>query len=112
MRPQPYSSVTFTPNGTRCEWTAPQPLQFVPQPSMIVTQALLNESTARVSAADLVNQGDQADNAIKNMAIQIPNDNLLRMMRLLSLEGRIHAQNRSCVYRVYFYIVPHACLHA
>jgi hypothetical protein len=91
MRPQPYSSVTCTPNGTRLELTAPQPLQFVPQPSMTVTQALLNESTARVSADELVNQRDQADNAIKNMAIPILNDKFLGMMRLLLPEGRIRA---------------------
>lgn len=38
---------------------ATQPLQFVPQPSMTVVQDLLKESTARVSANDGVNQGDQ-----------------------------------------------------
>lgn len=62
---------------------------------MTVAQALLNESTAKVSADDFVNQGDQATNAIKNMAIPIAKDKFLGMMRLLLPEGRIHAQNRS-----------------
>jgi len=89
MRPQPYSSVTFAPNGTRPESIAPQPLQFVPQPSITVPQALLNESTAKFSADDLVSQGDQADNAIKNRVITMLNDNFLSMMRLLLPKGRI-----------------------
>ena len=64
---------------------------------MTDAQVLLNESVARVSANDFVNQGDQADNAIKDMAIHIPNDNFPCMIWLLLPEGRSGELNRSCV---------------
>jgi hypothetical protein len=60
---------------------------------MTFLQALLNESTARASADDLVNQGDKKDKAIKKMTI--PSENFLYIMRLLLHEGRFGAENRS-----------------
>jgi hypothetical protein len=60
INPQPYSSVTSTPKGTRRELTAPHPVQFVPQPSMTPIQDWLKESIVRVSAYACVSQGAHA----------------------------------------------------
>jgi hypothetical protein len=64
ISPQAYSIVAQAPNGTRRIESAPQPLQFVPQPSATNSQALLKESTARVLVNESVSQGDQANNPI------------------------------------------------
>src|SRR6185503_3616983 len=86
MSPHPYSRVTSMPNGTRFELITPQPLQFVPQPSMTVAQDPLNESTARDSAYASVSHGDQAHNTINNTASDIPANNFPGMASIPSLK--------------------------
>ena len=67
--PQAYSMVTTLPKSTRRDEIAPQPKQFVPQPSITDSQDLLNELTARVSAPACVSHGDQALNPINMIKI-------------------------------------------
>lgn len=92
--------VTSTPKGTRRDETAPQPWQFVPQPSATDPQALSKAWTARAAADVSVSQGDHAQIMISANPTRTIDEDLLSIISPFPGVGLLPGDNSNILFLI------------